>query len=114
MKLALIIIILTLSALIPISIITGNYGLLIGFILSLVVVFILYYINKGKEKVLLAKINEISSNKVWNIPIERNCQHCQTLLKFDFDLETTEIECAHCNEVNKLTLDVKLFPKDSI
>lgn len=91
---------------------SGVYSYLIGFSISFLIITMIYLSDDKKYKLFQKKVEELSRNKVWSIPVQRHCPHCKSLMEFEFDLETKEVECESCGDVSEIKLDTVMIPKN--
>lgn len=83
-----------------IFIILGIICLLV-FFSYVVAIFKQINIDKEFNKIVNERIDHKLDGKVWDIPIELQCQSCKHLNTIDFNLETTHFKC-NCGVSNKI------------
>lgn len=82
-----------------------NMGAIVGTVIVVTLliygIIVLYKVQEERSKIDDI-IKDKLDNRLWDIPVELQCQYCKATVPIDFSLETTHFTCPRCGGRNKV------------
>lgn len=76
-------------------------GFAILILLFIYLITALYFTQRKNNATNKDIINRIDG-RIWDMPVDLQCQMCKENVQIDFSLETNEFNCPRCNGYNKV------------
>ena len=85
--------------------------LIIGVVAVIYLNISIFLLRRDKAK-YNKEIKDRLKDRIWDIPVELQCQYCKETSEHDFSLETSHFKCPHCGKENKILIQFITVAED--